>query len=224
MKGCCLLACSPQFAQQTFLQNLGPPAQGWRHLQWEIPTQPPPPPITNLENALQVCLQLDLTKAFFLNCGSLLSDHSKLCDIDIKPASTLGFTSLQHITFSCIFFKIANEVVLFLIMYISTSLKGLAHVFSLVFCYMVSVYPSQFLFALLTLRSNLLVQVLISFRYAYQIFPVLCMAFLFLSWYFYEGGWGWKSYFECSYIYQISSPVVLDFPLYKKSSSTLMSQ
>ena len=38
MEGCCLLAFSPWLAWSAFLQNPGPPAQGWHHPQWVGPT------------------------------------------------------------------------------------------------------------------------------------------------------------------------------------------
>lgn len=52
---CCLLAQSAHF-----LYNQGQPAQGWYHPQWTGP----PPPITNEEIDVQVCLLSDLIEAF----------------------------------------------------------------------------------------------------------------------------------------------------------------
>lgn len=35
---CCLLTCSPGYAQLAFLYIPGPPAQGWQHSQWVGPS------------------------------------------------------------------------------------------------------------------------------------------------------------------------------------------
>ena len=38
MEGCCSLACSSCFASPAFLENPGPPAQGWHYPQWAGPS------------------------------------------------------------------------------------------------------------------------------------------------------------------------------------------
>jgi hypothetical protein len=72
--GFCLLACPSWLAQPAFLQNLGPPAQGWSHPQWAKPSPH--------HHWLRKC-PTDLPTAescgsIFLNWDSLLSNESSL--------------------------------------------------------------------------------------------------------------------------------------------------
>ena len=88
MDGCCLLACSPWFAQSAFLYHPGPPAQGWHHSQRAGPLSHQP---LTKKMAYRLAYSPILERHFLNWCFPLPGDSS-FCQVDIKPASPPNFS------------------------------------------------------------------------------------------------------------------------------------
>ena len=87
MEGCCLQSCSLWLAQPAFLENPGPPTQGWQYPQQRTR---PHSSLTMKTFYRFVCLQPDRMEAF-LACKIPSSQMTTaLCQVDIQLASTVG--------------------------------------------------------------------------------------------------------------------------------------
>jgi len=79
MEGCCLLACFPWLTQPAFLQNPGPPAQGWHHPQWAGPSHP--------RSIIEKMPYSWVSWRHFLRGRSFLCVNSSLCQVDTPNQS-----------------------------------------------------------------------------------------------------------------------------------------
>ena len=91
----CLPACSSRATRPAFLQNSGPPAQGWHYLQQAPPTGPP------CQSQIKKRGYSWILWIHFLNRGSLLSDDFSLYQVDIKLFSMVFL--LYFLSILCFF-------------------------------------------------------------------------------------------------------------------------